>query len=361
MTAQRTEFGDEGLSLRVGYVPNARDMNGPADRRRLCYYAKKRGMELEFAEPGVAYDLVVLSAQADLSVWSHRPLGARRIVFDMPDSYLSQHMCLPELIKAPAKYLTGQWSNFEPSFGRAVRRMCSVADAVICSTPEQREMLLRYNSTVTDILDFHFGELSCEKTDYAAHKPFRVVWEGVGNSLYGLSRAASALRRVSQDHPLELHVITDLRYRRMNSPFGGECARKNVSRFLPGVKSYLYEWNTAFFSDIATGCDLAIIPTDVSVPMIEAKPENRLILFWRMGLPVLTSRTSAYARVMTKAGINGTCSDPDEWYRSLSQYVCDEATRKKNVGSGRHYATENCSEALLLQRWDELFGTVLGS
>ena len=346
--------------LKVGYVPYVSDLNSPGDRRRFCYYAKKRGIEFEIADPARPYDLVVLSTQADLSVWSYRPKRARRIIFDLPDSYLGTGASLAERIKAPVKYLTGRWQRFEWRFEKALLRMCSSADAVICSTPEQRKVLLVHNPEVRDILDFHAEEISVRKTDLSGHTPFRIVWEGVGNSLFGLSTVSEALGRLSHEHRVELHILTDLRFRRLNSPFEA-CARKVVDRQLPGISSFLYQWNRAFFSEIVTGCDLAIIPAETRNLMVAAKPENRLLLFWRMGLPALTSHTPAYARVMDAAGMRGTCANSDEWYDSLARYLLDQEARGHNLHQGRRYLEHNCSEEQLLQRWDNLFQTLLGS
>ena len=48
---------------------------------------------------------------------------------------------------------------------------------------------------------------------------------------------------------------------------------------------------------IATGCDLAVIPLPLDRPLERGKPESKLVSFWRMGMPVVTSSTPAYRRV----------------------------------------------------------------
>jgi len=37
-----------------------------------------------------------------------------------------------------------------------------------------------------------------------------------------------------------------------------------------------------------------VIPAVLGEPMFAGKPENKLLLFWRMGMPVITSSTAAY-------------------------------------------------------------------
>ena len=55
--------------VRIGYVPYSNALDRPGDRRRFAYYASKRGIQFKIADPAKEYDLVILSARADISVW----------------------------------------------------------------------------------------------------------------------------------------------------------------------------------------------------------------------------------------------------------------------------------------------------
>ena len=46
-----------GRAPRIGYVPYSRDLSHPADARRFPFYAKKRGLEFEIADPPVILSL----------------------------------------------------------------------------------------------------------------------------------------------------------------------------------------------------------------------------------------------------------------------------------------------------------------
>ena len=54
------------------------------------------------------------------------------------------------------------------------------------------------------------------------------------------------------------------------------------------------------------------------------KPENKLGLLWRMGMPVVTSATPAYTRAMNEAGQSLTCKDDAEWMSKLENLILDE-------------------------------------
>ena len=42
---------------------------------------------------------------------------------------------------------------------------------------------------------------------------------------------------------------------------------------------------------LVTEADIAVIPIDLSDPVAQAKPENKLMILWRLGMPVIASAT----------------------------------------------------------------------
>ena len=65
-----------------------------------------------------------------------------------------------------------------------------------------------------------------------------------------------------------------------------------------------HEWDNETYSSILVSCDLAIIPINLNSKMASGKPENKLIHFWKMGMPVITSNTKSYKRVMDECGLD---------------------------------------------------------
>jgi hypothetical protein len=66
------------LSTKIGH---------PGDLRRFGYYAEKRKIKYEIADPSETYDLVFLTQSADLSVWSDYQRGNCKVIYDFIDSY----------------------------------------------------------------------------------------------------------------------------------------------------------------------------------------------------------------------------------------------------------------------------------
>lgn len=339
-------------NLRIGYVPYSPNLSAVCDRRRFPYYAKSRGLSFEVFRPGGTYDLVVLSTQGDLSYWAR---GSKNcpLILDMPDGYLSNPLDgLVDKAKALYKFATGSWRYFESSFHDVLSRVAEKVDAVVCANPEQAADVLPYNRNAFHVLDFHGSDFTRKKSSYVAQEPFRLVWEGVGDSLQGFRSAAKGIAEAASGRPLELHILTDLRFRPINRPFK-ICTARLVEELLPDVRTYLYQWNLAFFGEIVTNCDLAVIPMLPNNPMTRVKPENRLLLFWKMGLPVLTSDTPAFDRVMKSVGLY-TCGSQEAWRDSIIEIMESELKRKENAQLGGDYIEENCSDEILAENWDRI-------
>jgi glycosyltransferase involved in cell wall biosynthesis len=349
------------MSLRIGYVPYTRDFSHPGDRRRFSYYAAKRGLTYEIADPAREYDVVVLSEAADISVWRHFPVSRGRVVYDLIDSYLAiPDSDLRSRLRGPAKFLSRQTRRLELNYRRGIIALCQRADAVTCTTVEQEAMIREYCPNTHVILDFHAGAVRKVKSEYAAGDVFHLVWEGQAGNVSTFSLIRDALSIVAAKHRIALHLVTDLEY-----PLGlkhvGRLSTKALIRRtvdIPGV--YLYEWNEAMFAHICTACDLAVIPIPMDQAIYAGKPENKMLIFWRMGIPVVASATPAYRRAMAAAGHDLACTTTDDWVKVLSACIEDEALRRAAGTNGRHVAETEYGEEVTLARWDRAMTSVLG-
>jgi len=341
--------------LRIGYVPYTNLLNLPGDRRRFVNYAQKRGVKFEIADPRQTYDVVVLSERADISVW--RDYTKSKVVYDLIDSYLAiPRTSLKGQLRGAAKFLTRQNRYLRLDHWRAIEDMCRRADAVVCTTEEQKRDIGRFCDNVHIILDVHTTVTRKVKASYAAASVFQLVWEGLPATVDSLLLIKNALREIERQHPIELNVVTDPVSFRYLGKYGRRDTLDVVRDICARVR--LYEWNEQTCADIICGCDAAIVPLDLSDPFAAGKPENKLLLFWRMGLPTIASASPAYARTMAAAGLDLACKSNDDWRRMLDHIITDESARANAGRRGRDYAEANFSEAQLLARWDALFATL---
>jgi glycosyltransferase involved in cell wall biosynthesis len=338
--------------LRIGYVPYSDTLEMPGDRRRFVHYARDRNVSFEIADPGRSYDVVVLSERADISVWTRYRKG--KLVYDLIDSYLAiPRNDFKGRLRGLAKFVSRQSRYLTLDYWKALEAMCRRADAVVCTTEEQKSDISEFCPNVHLILDAHASVARTVKQSYAASRPFRLVWEGLPYTLNSLELIRPVLERLQPALATELHLVTDLEYYRYLGRYGRRSTVETARRLFTDVR--LHAWREDDCAEIICSCDLAVIPLTLADPFTAGKPENKLLLLWRMGMPVLASATPAYVRAMAGASLAMVCATEDEWYAALQKYAGDEAARYDAGQRGLAYAVTHYSEEKTLSRWDDLF------
>jgi glycosyltransferase involved in cell wall biosynthesis len=161
-----------------------------------------------------------------------------------------------------------------------------------------------------------------------------------------------ALTEVDRRHPLVLHLITAIEYHELAQRFWRRRTSRIAARHFHRVR--LYQWSEEMVSVIATACDLAVSPLPLDRPLERGKPESKLIAFWRMGVPTVTSATPAYSRAMARAGQELDCHTEDEWVEALLSLTSDEDARARAGRAGREFAEREYGDDRLLAAWDRV-------
>ena len=345
-------------SLRIGYVPYSHSLDRPGDRRRFVYYARQRNLPFEIADPSEKYDVVVVTENADLGIWSECARGGTKVVFDFIDSYLAiPRSNLKGRLRGFAKFLSGQNKHLRFNYWKACESLCARADAVVCSTEEQVREVYPFCKNVHVILDVQSPVVRTRKVDYRAGEVFNLVWEGLPCNVSQLYQIKSVLAKLQARRKVALHLITDLEFSRYLGRYG-KVETVNLTRGLC-EHVHLHDWSEQTCSGIVCAADLAVIPIDLRDPFARGKPENKLLLFWRMGMPAVVSATPAYDRAMVRAGLSTTCRTEADWVDTLEKYMTDEECRRRHGAVGRAFAESDYGEASILERWDKLFDSIL--
>jgi glycosyltransferase involved in cell wall biosynthesis len=343
--------------MRIGYAPYDSTLRQPADRRRFPYYAERRGVSFELADPSRAYDLVVITPRADIGAWSRYRPGRAKLVFDIVDSYLAIPRTNPKaILRGPAKFAAGEARHPFFSYRRALESMMGRADAVTCATPEQAAEIEPICPNVHPILDFQSRLVGRVKNDYGSGRPFRLVWEGLGENVRWFGEVERALAQVDRSHPLVLHLITAIEYRQLVQRFWRRQTRRIAKRQFGRVR--IYQWSEEMVSVIATACDLAVIPLPLDRPLERGKPESKLVSFWRMGMPVVTSATPAYMRTMRAAEQPLHCASEAQWVEVLGRLIEDEGARERAGREGRAFAEREYGDKRLMASWDQVLDSL---
>ena len=338
-------------------MPYSVQLNQPGDRRRFCYYAKKRGILFEIAKPSENYDIVIVTERADLSVWSRYKKNKAKIVYDFIDSYLAvPRNDLKGMLRGLAKFISRETRYLKLNYWKAFEEMCQRSDAVICCTDEQRKDILKFCHNVHEILDFHTSVVRSVKEDYSCGDIFKLVWEGLPDNLGSLYEIKEVLEQLNSRHKIALHIVTDLEFYKYMGKFFKRRTEILTKRLLDNI--HLHRWEEESCSSIITGCDMALIPIPLNNPLAAGKPENKLLLFWRMGMPVVVSGTPAYSRAMERCGLPMACRTKSDWLETLEKYVNDENARRLAGERGRAFCENQHSEEKILAQWDEVIKTV---
>ena len=298
------------------------------------------------------HDVIVLSSIADFTKWVEAP-SDRGVVLDLPDAFLDERAGMRTRGRGFAKWIGGELSRPVVRYRRLVERMLDRADVVVCSTDEQAEKLARYTQNVYPILDLH-GEIECVPPRLHETDGLDIVWEGLTSTLPAVQQVLPALRALSVSGGVRLHLVTDLLAPRYMNRFRTCLTEDIVANW--GIDVRLHQWSVDTLAEVAAGCDIAVVPVDLSNPMAAGKPENRMRIFWRLGLPVVVSASSAHARAASLAGVDGQvlCTTSDDWRRVLERLHKQPDERLGIAEAGQATALSAYSDESLACRWDLL-------
>ena len=343
-------------NLKIGYVPLKSDLvTAPGDYRRFAHYAEIREIDYEIASFEKVYDVVVVTQGADITLWRDYQHGI--IIYDFIDSYLSiPKTNLKALFRGFFKYVVGQHKKLEFSYWKTIKRMCARADIVICATKEQQDDILPYCSRVPIILDYLDSVVQNAKENYQLGSPVRLFWEGMPSNLFQLKLIKNALLRLNQKYNIELHIATNLMYFRFLGKYGLTSAKKEVERIFEN--SIAHEWTKETITDLVRQSDIAIIPIDSRYSLNKFKPENKILFFWRMGIPVVVSDIPSYIRTMRNADLDFACKDEVDWYKKIESLILDSSMRQATAIAGKQYADRISNTKVITKEWDNVFESI---
>ena len=342
---------------RIGYVPLSPDLSVPGDRRRFPRYAAARGIEFELAMDWEGLDLVVLSSEVDITRWVGAPTGTG-VILDLPDAFLDERRTLRSLTRGLAKWMAGPLSHPVLDHRRAVIRLIQRADAVVCSTPEQADKLERFTGNAHVVLDLHGEVEPLAPRSTTGDGRLEVVWEGLHPTLVAIEQVLPALRRLGTSSEVTLNLVTDLRSPRFMNRFGVREVAEVVAGW--GIDVRFHEWSVRNLRNVATTADLAIVPVELHDPYTVGKPENRMRIFWRLGLPVVASDTPSHRRAMNVAGLSdqALCTTADDWMEALGRYAEDHELRRVDGELGYVAALGPYGDPTVLAGWDEVLSSL---
>jgi hypothetical protein len=348
--------------LKIGYWPLSESLLAAGDRRRLVFWANARGHEI-VRDLNQKVDVIVASENSDFNA-SHFTKKSIPIIFDLVDAYLSPLSPYDDFARGVAKHFSGQISGEVKAFSHHVRDFCKMSNAVVCSSPEQQELILQHNNNSHVVLDSHeeipFVESVCNQEPKKNGRG--ILWEGQPATIRGVKTVYPVLAKLAKSNDLNFNFVTDEIYYQFLNKYLKRNTSKLLKKDLPELTNRIKvtPWSPSALIESARNSSAAMIPIDLNVPMQRLKPENRLLIMWRLGLPCLTSPSPAYSRVSHKAGVTAICRTSEEWSENITRLLSEPQYAHNEVAAGQLYLRENHNKTLLLKKWDLVFESVMG-
>jgi hypothetical protein len=347
--------------LKIGYWPLSSNLQAAGDRRRLVFWARARGHEI-VTDLSQRVDVLFASEKTD---FNSTILSKSRapIIFDLIDAYLSPLNILDDLGRGLAKKLSGEISGEVKPFSKHVEDFCLRSSAVICSSVEQEKVINSFNQNTHVILDSHdeIPLLEPSLSDIQKAGQFRILWEGQPATIRGVGQISSTLSRLATSKDLNFDFVTDESYFQFLGKFLKRSTLTLLTNDLNAVRKRIniIPWSPENLVRTARTSSMAMIPINLSVPMQWLKPENRLLIMWRLGLPCLCSPSPAYMRVSNLAGVRSICYNESEWFINFSHILEDPDFALEEVSRGQNFLLEYHNKKLLLEKWDRAFESVI--
>lgn len=348
--------------LRIGYWPLSPSLNSAGDRRRLMFWANVRGHDV-VTDRAQRVDVIVASENSDFNSAYFAQKNVP-IIFDLVDAYLSPLNDFEDFARGIAKKFSGQISGGIKPFSHHVRDFCLNANAVICSSTEQEKLIMEYNANTHVILDSHEEVPFVNQTKPRASlsASHRILWEGQPATIRGIRLISPALQELSKKLPLNLDFVTDESYFKILNKFLKRSTLRVLQKDLSEIRNLVkvIPWSIDNLIECGEASTIAMIPIDLDIPMQKLKPENRLLIMWRLGLPCLTSPSPAYVRVSQQAGVIAACNTTEEWVENLDRLLTDPGFAFNEIVAGQNYLREYHNQKILLEKWDNAFQSVTG-
>lgn len=343
----------------IFYHPISKKLDHPGDRRRFYGFAKKKKLKLNF-ERNESYSnsLLVLSQNADLSIIANKKYKNSKIIFDFCDGYLNEKLSTKKLLRGVYKYISGKNKYLYFSYTNLLKKICKMADAVVCASNAQKKAIEKYNKNVFVIYDFIDDEIDFQKKDFTYSGKFKIVWEGLSSNLVHLENFIEIFREIKKNIPIELHVVTDEynTYPLINYKINNKSRLEKIF----GVTNLIFhKWEIGTFSRIIKSCDLAIIPGNVDYhDYFNFKSANKLRILWKIGIPVLCSPSVEHHIVKKHTNLDFICEDKNSWVKNILKLSKSIDERKKNVASGNKYFSDKFSESNINAAWTKVFYSI---
>ncbi len=350
---------ENGKDLKIGYTAYSHNYSTASDRRRFVGYAQHKGVTFETADINKEYDVVILTYAVDIHQWLEKKRQAGdslKLIFELQDNYLVEPISLKTVFRGVGKYLKGTNGKLFWNYKNLLREACQIADAVICSSEAQVKEIARYNDNVHICLDFFEKEATQVKSNFEVGDKLKIAWEGQSGTIRNLNIIKNVFYELRNE--IELHMITDLEYYRFSN--GLIKSKSSGIIFWIQCKKFFHAWKKETFNQKVIDCDIALIPLDTTDAMKNGKSVNKLLLYWLMGMPVLTSATPAYQKAMQESGVHLAMHTHENWCNAIRQFKNASPEERATIAiKGFDFVKQRYNPDKVAMMWEKAIQSVI--
>lgn len=344
----------------ITYDSYTNNLSYIVDRRRVGLWIKRfdtwaQSKEFDFNRIHVA---TPLSNFEELEVNG----GETRLILDIVDGYLVEEagffkdymrnlnrVGIFAFIKNPKRY------------SDSLVEFCKACDLITVGSEEQAVIARQFNPNVFPIWDCHdeFGApenpiLHAKKSNY------NIFWEGLSVTLKHFQECLTDLKTFMLRTNSTLNIITNPQHYRISNRYFKVDTDRYIKRFFKGLEDQVkfHPWSITKVQEVSAFCDFGLIPLLAEDRFARLKPENKLMIYWRLGLPTLFSASPAYLRVSHELGLSDFSVPEGMWDEKLSWLSENLPVEGRRISSATKMLREKHNEQAILVKWEEAIQTL---
>lgn len=353
--------------FKIGVLPNSLNFDHPQDRRRYMPYLKSSFKDYEIASFYHKYDVLYLSLVCDLNLWASYKIKFpdSKMIFDLSDNYLTSGL-VESVFRSLGHFISGRTKTLKFDYRSSIIEVLKIADVVTVGSEEQLNFVRPYTDAKITIIRDDFREFGCPTRikfgNFEGRKELNLMWEGMPHNIQATLKflrliVMGILSRTKVK--INLYVVTDP----MTCKYFGRYLCKNTQqlvensfRDIPGVVAYFTPWSIKNLLYISKRCDFALIPINDN-PLAYSKPENKLLLFWYLGVRTFFTPIPSYLRIAKKFNVTQyACSSPDQWVNAIVNVLTRNTSDEDANRNIYDFLCEELGATKLQDTWENIFG-----
>ena len=279
-----------------------------------------------------------------------------RVIFDATDSYLLEPF-LFNVIRSLYHYISGKSKKYDFSYSSTFKKMLKNSDIIVCASEEQKNTYNIFNKKTIIVLDYFNFEVNFSKLEFKDldKNEINFFWEGQSHGNINIFLYLRSILKKISYRKINLHIVTDENY----CLLGGKNFCFSTKKLLnvlfkgTGINIFFYIWNKKNLNEAAKKSDIGLIPLPKNSRYLN-KPENKMVLMWSLGLPVLAEKTVSHSRLLMNLEIDLLSNTTIEWKSKIDRFMKSDKIQSKYIDLINKYLETKYSTDKITRLWDEV-------